>query len=68
MNLKMIIILNDSQLVVIFINDNIYAPKDIINLVQDVRLLLSRSRDLGIEYYNKLIYKDVNLMMKKAYL
>lgn len=52
-NIQWIIIQSDSHLVFNFINEKIEVRKDIINLVHDVKCLLSRLSESRLEYCNR---------------
>lgn len=60
-----IIIESDSQLVVNFITGKIRVPKDIVNLMDNVKCLLTRSKK---KYCSRVINKDVDALAKRAYL
>lgn len=44
------------------------CSKDIINLVEDIRCLLTQFNDSNLEYYNNIINIDVDALTKKAHL
>lgn len=48
------------------INGKISVPKNIINFVEDIKLLLCLFRN--IEYINRLIRRTADFMIKKVYL
>lgn len=48
-------------------NGRIHVPKDIINLVKDVRLLLAIFKASRIKYRNKIINKEVDVLVKMTH-
>lgn len=59
-----IIIQNDSHFVVNSVTDKICVSRKIINLIEDIRMLSYFSRNIRIDYYNRLINKDADMMVK----
>lgn len=58
----------ESQLVVNSINSKICVAKDIINPVDDIRLLISSFRDIRIEYYKRTTNIDADAMTRRSYI
>lgn len=59
-NLRRITIESDSQLIVNFINDKICLPKDIFNLVEDIRMISSQFRGIIKDYCHMIANKDAD--------
>lgn len=60
MSFPRIIIHNDSQVVVNTINGNIGICKDNINIMEDIRCLLTHLKDVRLEYCSRIINKNAN--------
>lgn len=60
------VIQNDSQLVVNAIKGKIGVPKDIMNLVEDIKYLLTHFIECKVEYYN--INSDPDILAEKTHL
>lgn len=65
--MQWIIIQSDSQLIVNSVNGKNKIPKNIINLVENVKILLTRFSESRMEHCSR-IDKDTNVLNKKAYL
>lgn len=50
------------------IHENIEVPKDIVNLVEDVKYLLSHLRDSKVEYCSRLTNRDTDVLAKNGHL
>lgn len=59
---------SDSQVVVNAINAKIGIPKDIINLVKNIRYLLLHIKESRLECCNKNINTEADAMAKMAYM
>lgn len=53
-----------TQLVINFIYYKTCASKNIMDLMKDVGILIFSAKDIKMEYYNKLINRDTDIMIK----
>lgn len=59
---------SNSQLVVNDINEKINVPKEIINLVEEIKYFLNCFNDSRVLYCNKVLSRNVDTVAKKAHL
>lgn len=59
-----VIIERDLQLVVDAIHDKISVPKDIINLVEDIKKVLSLIKDISRNYCNRVYNRNADRVAK----
>lgn len=50
-----------------FIHDKDYVPKDIINLVEDIRKLSSLFKGIRMDYFRSLVNRETNAMPKNSH-
>lgn len=67
-NIPMFCIHSDSKVIINTINGKIDVPKDIINLVKDIRCFLSHIKESRLEYYNRTTNRDANTIAKRTHL
>lgn len=65
-NLCMIIIESESQMVLNPIPDKIFVSKEIINLMEDIRMLSSVFKDIRIDYRHRVCTGEANKSAKHA--
>lgn len=58
----------DSWLLVNAINKKIKVSKDNINLVEEIKYLLFRFSENKLEYYNRVINRDADVLVKIVHL
>lgn len=58
----------DSWLLVNAINKKIKVSKDNINLVEEIKYLLFRFSENKLEYYNRVINRDADVLVKMVHL
>lgn len=66
MRIPRISIHSDSMIVVDALNGKITVPKDIINIVEDIRLTLSNIKDYRVEYCSRNLNREADALAKKA--
>lgn len=66
MRILRICIQSDSLIVVNVVNGKIAVPKDIINIVEDIRLILLDIKDYREEYYSRNLNRETDALAKKG--
>lgn len=66
MRILRICIQSDSLIVVNVVNGKIAVPKDIINIVEDIRLILLDIKDFRGEYYSRNLNRETDALAKKG--
>lgn len=67
MRILRISIQSDSLIVVNVVNGKIAVPKDIINIVEDIRLILLDIKDYRGEYYSRNLNRETDALAKKGW-
>lgn len=67
-DIPQIIVHNDSQVVVNSINRKIGIPKDVINLVEDIKCLLTHFKDNKLEYCSRTVNTDADALAKMTHM
>lgn len=65
-NILRFIVESDSQFVIISINGKICIPKEIITLVEGIKMLSSTFSGIRIEYSNRLANMDADMVAENA--
>lgn len=67
-SIPQIIVQGDFQVVVNAINEKIGIPNDIINIVENIKCLLTQFSESRLEYCNRISNRDVDILVKMAQL